>query len=99
MIWKARSVILAPDSLRLHPEASCSGDHVDEHSLSVNVLNRDRCTPTHQCDGHPAGHVHGPGCAHEPVLHDDHVDYLVVGHLHNSHDGHHDDHCPVTIKS
>jgi hypothetical protein len=31
------------------------------------------------------------------VPHGDHVDYLVDGHLHHPHNGHCDDHGPVTI--
>lgn len=37
-------------------------------------------------------HEHGPDCGHEAVAHDDHLDYLVDGHLHHPHDGHCDDH-------
>ena len=47
--------------------------------------------------GHSAGHVHGPGCGHEPVPHGDHVDYLVDGHLHHPHGDHCDDHGPVKV--
>ena len=31
-------------------------------------------------------HVHGPGCGHTAVHHDDHTDYLHDGHLHHVHD-------------
>ena len=72
------------------------GDHVDEHSLAVTNANPDICTPQHECSGHSATHVHGPDCGHEAVPHGDHVDYLVDGHLHHPHDGHCDDHGPVT---
>ncbi|MFE0019451.1 hypothetical protein [Amycolatopsis sp. NPDC059021] len=38
---------------------------------------------------HPAAethrHTHGPGCGHDAVLHDDHVDYVHDGHLHREH--------------
>jgi len=34
---------------------------------------------------HP--HIHGPGCGHVAVKHNDHVDYLHDGHLHHPHDG------------
>jgi hypothetical protein len=37
-------------------------------------------------------HAHGPDCGHEPVKHDDHVDYLHDGHKHAEHDGHWDEH-------
>jgi hypothetical protein len=37
-------------------------------------------------------HVHGPGCGHVAVQHDDHVDYLHEGHLHHPHDAHVDEH-------
>ena len=39
----------------------------------------------------------GPGCGHEAVPHGDHIDYLVDGHLHHPHDGHCDNHGPVTL--
>jgi hypothetical protein len=71
------------------------GDHVDEHVISVDDANPDRCTPDHACAGHDAAHVHGDGCGHEPVPHGDHVDYLVDGHLHHPHDDHCDDHGPL----
>src|SRR5215475_25887 len=34
-------------------------------------------------EGH--SHAHGPGCGHQAVKHDGHVDYLHNGHLHNVH--------------
>jgi hypothetical protein len=71
------------------------GDHVDEHSLAVNVSNPVACTPDHSCGAPGDGHLHGPECGHEAVPHGDHVDYLVDGHLHHPHDGHCDDHGPV----
>lgn len=43
---------------------------------------------------HP--HVHGtPDCAHTPVLHEDHVDYVHDGHLHSPHGDHYDEHGPI----
>lgn len=46
----------------------------------------------HDCEGHDDGHVHSTDCGHEPVLHEDHVDYLVDGHLHHQHGDHCDHH-------
>jgi hypothetical protein len=43
-------------------------------------------------------HEHGPNCGHPAVKHDDHIDYLVDGHLHHPHDGHCDDHCETHAK-
>ncbi len=37
-------------------------------------------------------HVHGPGCGHVAVRHQDHVDYLHDGCLHFAHEGHYDEH-------
>lgn len=54
------------------------------------------CAP-HSCDGHDASHKHGPDCGHEPIRHDDHVDYVVNGHLHHPHGDHCDDHGPVAM--
>ena len=71
------------------------GDHIDEHTIEASNTNPVKCTPDHDCAGHPAGHTHGPGCGHDPVPHADHVDYLVKGHLHHPHGGHCDDHGPV----
>ncbi len=70
---------------------------VEEHALAVDATNPAACTPTHACGGHPTGHVHGPGCGHEPVPHGDHTDYLVDGHLHHPHGDHCDDHGPVAV--
>jgi len=77
----------------LHPH----GDHYDDHVIEVSTDNPDRCTAGHACAAHPAHHVHGPGCGHEPVPHGDHVDYLVEGHLHHPHGDHCDDHGPIEI--
>jgi len=71
------------------------GDHVDECSVAIDDTNPAACTPDHVCDGHEAGHVHGPGCGHEAVPHGDHVDYLVNGHLHHPHGDHCDNHGPL----
>ena len=73
------------------------GDHYDEHTLAVSRENPDDCTAGHECASHPADHVHGPHCGHEPVPHGDHVDYLVDGHLHHPHGGHCDNHGAVTL--
>jgi len=66
--------------------------HVDEHKVSTNAANQDKCTPEHGCGAHKANHGHGPNCGHERVPHGDHVDYLVKGHLHHPHGKHCDDH-------
>lgn len=71
---------------------------VVEHQLEVTDQNPDSCTPAHQCKGHDADHVHGPGCGHEPVPHGDHIDYLVDGHLHHPHGDHCDDHGKVEVQ-
>jgi len=88
------------------------GDHVDylhdghlhcpgpdgsvaEHVLPVDQTNPEQCTQGSV--GHASDHVHGPNCGHEAVPHGDHLDYLVDGHLHHPHDGHCDDHGPVTV--
>ena len=39
---------------------------------------------------HSHDHVHGPGCGHQAIEHDGHVDYLHDGHLHHLHDSYHD---------
>lgn len=43
-----------------------------------------------QIADHP--HEHGPGCGHEAVPHDDHVDYLHGEHRHAAHGAHYDEH-------
>src|ERR687888_601680 len=40
----------------------------------------------------PHPHVHGDGCGHTAVRHEDHVDYLHDGHLHHPHEDHVDEH-------
>ncbi len=37
-------------------------------------------------------HIHGEGCGHTAVRHEDHVDYLHDGHLHHVHEDHVDEH-------
>lgn len=38
------------------------------------------------------GHLHGPDCGHQPVLHGDHTDYIHDGHRHAPHGDHYDEH-------
>jgi hypothetical protein len=33
----------------------------------------------------PRKHAHGPGCGHDAILHEDHVNYLHDGHRHREH--------------
>jgi hypothetical protein len=68
------------------------GDHVDEHRLAVSNAHPTTCTSGHDCTSHATGHAHGAECGHEAVPHEDHLDYLVAGHLHHAHSGHCDDH-------
>jgi len=42
-------------------------------------------------------HVHGEGCGHTAIVHDDHVDYLHDGHLHHQHGDHCDDHGAIEV--
>ncbi len=37
-------------------------------------------------------HEHGPGCGHQAIPHQDHVDYVHDGHRHAVHGAHYDDH-------
>lgn len=37
-------------------------------------------------------HIHGEGCGHTAIVHDDHIDYLHDGHLHSAHGDHFDEH-------
>lgn len=53
------------------------------------------CPAQHDCAAHEPAHVHGPGCGHRRIRHEDHFDYLVAGHRHHPHDGHCDDHGPA----
>ena len=72
---------------------------VEEYKLDVNASNPATCTGGHACAAHAAGHVHGPGCGHEAVPHGDHICYVVDGHLHHQHNGHCDNHGPVSLVS
>ncbi|MEE3220485.1 MAG: hypothetical protein VX257_09495, partial [Planctomycetota bacterium] len=71
---------------------------VEEHTIGASETNPTGCTAGHNCDGHDANHVHSPNCGHETVPHDDHVDYLVDGHLHHPHGDHCDDHGQLDVK-
>ena len=42
--------------------------------INVSRQNPAVCTPTHDCGGHPKGHVHGPNCGQAAVPHGDHCD-------------------------
>jgi hypothetical protein len=56
------------------------------HTVQCNVVRHDSCGAAGlQCALVPlreqqVGHVHGPGCGHEAVPHDGHIDYLVSWH-------------------
>ena len=50
------------------------------------------CTKGHTCTSHDTNHQHGPNCGHQAVMHDDHLDYVVDGHLHHACAGHCDNH-------
>ena len=58
----------------------------------TNHTHSDKCCSSKPCSDHGKDHVHGPSCGHQAVVHDDHVDYMVNGHLHHPHDGHCDKH-------
>ena len=68
------------------------GEHIDEHTIAENANNQTACTPEHSCSSHDQTHQHGPGCGHESILHDKHVDFLVAGHLHHPCQNHCDYH-------
>lgn len=69
--------------------------HVDEHVIPVDADHPDGHTSS--AGGHGADHEHGPGCGHETVPHDEHVDFLVDGRLHHPHEEHCDDHGPLPV--
>ncbi|GAA4743101.1 hypothetical protein GCM10023328_25820 [Modestobacter marinus] len=46
------------------------------------------CTPHQQHHEHQ----HGPGCGHDSIQHEGHVDYVHDGHRHAEHEGHYDEH-------
>lgn len=54
------------------------------------VRERFGTAPHSPAEAHP--HEHGPGCGHEAITHDDHVDYLHDGHRHAPHGAHYDEH-------
>jgi len=68
------------------------GSTVTEHTFSADESTPSACTPNHKCGGHDAAHAHGPNCGHPVVPHDNHMDYLVDGHLHHPHGDHCDFH-------
>ena len=80
-----------------HLHHPTQGGDIEEHIIPITDANPDSCTGGHTCSGHDNEHVHGPGCGHEAVPHGDHIDYLVVGHLHHRHGDHCDDHGPLTV--
>jgi hypothetical protein len=65
-------------------------------NIPISKRNPESCTPLHECGAHDRSHTHGPGCGHDAVVHGDHTDYLVAGHLHRPHGTHCDDHGTMT---
>jgi len=56
----------------------------------TSALRRLRRHQAAEAEDHP--HEHGPGCGHEAIVHDDHVDYLHGSHRHAAHGPHYDEH-------
>jgi zinc transport system permease protein len=56
----------------------------------TSALRRLRRHQAAEAEDHP--HEHGPGCGHEAIVHEDHVDYLHGGHRHAAHGPHYDEH-------
>lgn len=65
--------------------------HYDEHVVEISAANPEGCAPLECACGC------GPDCGHPAVPHGDHVDYLVDGRLHHPHEGHCDDHGPLSL--
>lgn len=66
--------------------------------MSNHTHGTDCCnTTTHLCTGHAKDHVHSASCGHAAVVHGDHTDYVVDGHLHHAHGTHCDDHGKVSV--
>ncbi len=61
-------------------------------AVSRALVDRLRRRGHREAERHP--HEHGPGCGHEAVAHEDHVDYVHDGHRHAPHEEHYDEHAP-----
>lgn len=71
-------------------------DDTVAHSREPNPSREDPMTDTTTAEQH-AGHgltehQHGPGCGHESVAHEGHVDYVHDEHRHALHGDHYDEH-------
>lgn len=65
--------------------------HYDEHTIAVSATNPADCAAVEcTCD-------HATVCSHEAVPHGDHIDHIVNGRLHHSHNGHCDDHGAIVM--
>eukprot|EP01118_Nematostelium_gracile_P015726 TRINITY_DN6355_c0_g1_i1.p1 TRINITY_DN6355_c0_g1~~TRINITY_DN6355_c0_g1_i1.p1 ORF type:complete len:414 (-),score=48.41 TRINITY_DN6355_c0_g1_i1:47-1288(-) len=91
LIHEGHADFLVPDAYGIHRLHHCHRGITEVHVL--------RDTPHHPCicsplpaPGHSMNHVHGPGCGHTAIQHEDHIDYLVDGMLHSPHNGHCDAH-------
>jgi hypothetical protein len=71
--------------------------HYDECKIMITIENPANCTEGHSCSSHSVDHIHGVGCGHEAIPHDDHIDYIVDGHLHHQHNGHCDHHGKIVF--
>lgn len=80
-----------------HLHHVCADGTVEEHRLEVDTTNPANCGGGHTCAAHTIDHVHGPNCGHPAVPHGDHLCYIVDGHLHHQHNGHCDNHGPVSL--
>lgn len=60
-------------------------DHVDEADAELDPVAIHAPHTGHM-------HVHEPGCGHEAVPHEDHVDYVHGHHRHAGHHVHYDEH-------
>jgi zinc transport system permease protein len=59
-------------------------------ALGTTALTRWRRHTQPLAEDHP--HEHGPGCGHEAVAHEGHLDYLHGDHRHAAHGSHYDEH-------
>eukprot|EP01015_Nassula_variabilis_P031381 TRINITY_DN7076_c0_g1_i5.p1 TRINITY_DN7076_c0_g1~~TRINITY_DN7076_c0_g1_i5.p1 ORF type:complete len:153 (+),score=16.97 TRINITY_DN7076_c0_g1_i5:103-561(+) len=69
----------------------------DEEELFQTSLKPRRRNSDHTFCKKEDTHFHGERCGHLVVYHNGHIDYIVDGRLHHPHEGHCDDHGPISI--
>ena len=85
-VWCRRSegASTSTTAWRMNTCGNCSTRHLITLKRNVSNEAQERRNKMSDCKPHEQhDHVHGPGCGHVGIEHEEHVDYVHDGHLHH----------------